>query len=221
MAKRPPPPTREQSANGSSVANVGDTTIPTAARAVEATEDENSDFARLSSGVVLRLHKAPPYAIQTATQQAGDQPEPPLVYIETNGRNEPNPDDPDYKRALARWRLRQSELLSNVLFLLGTSIEHVPEGVPRVEDDGWIDKLRVIGIPIDSQNEHERYLAWLRYVALESPKDISYLIQSVIRGSGATEEDVQQALDSFRSDEEWGEDQSVSGEELDQDGDQL
>lgn len=192
MAKRPPAKQR-------------DDTIAGAARAAESINGTGGTVT-LSTGVVLSIHPVPPYAFQSASMQAGPPPEPPMVYIESRGREEPNPDDPAYKQQFQRHRVKQSDLVSNVLFLYGTKIQHVPDGVPKVEDDDWLDLLKATGVEVDSTNSYERYLAWLRYVVLAKSEDITNLVSATMRGSGTTEEDVQQALETFRSDEERGED---------------
>ena len=134
-------------------------------------------------------------------QAAANLPEPqvPRTYIEELGREEENPEDPDYLAACEEHDGRTFEVTSNMFLAVGTSILEVPDGVDKPDDDGWLQVLEAVGIPIDTSTPARRYLAWLQYYALAEQSDLLLLIGAVAARSGVQEGAVQVAAKSFRS----------------------
>lgn len=173
--------------------------IESASKVAEILKNRWVDRAQLRNGIVLKLSPVPPLAIREAAILT-PPPRVPMWISPDKEREEPNPNDPDYLAALDRYSAEQSFRVADTIHLLGTAIEHVPDGIDRPEDDGWIDRLDSLGIKVDRDNPHKRYLSWLRLYAYSSKVDISMVTALTTRLSGVTEEEVQRAAASFRRD---------------------
>lgn len=172
--------------------------INAAARgASRARNGTGSGRVTLSNGIVLRLKPVPPFAVRQAAIAVIDPPVP-TVWIADKERNEPNPNDPDYIDAVNRANEQRIEAVTNLFFMMGTEVEAVPDGMFRPEDDGWIDMLEVVGLPVDRANQFKRHYQWVAWYAAQSEHDISTIMTSVATLSGVSEADVQVAIRSFR-----------------------
>lgn len=176
-------------------------TIEQAARraAIDAVAEDMSPpgCVTLSNGIVLKIKSVPPLLIRRALMQLR-KPEPPTVFLEEKGRDEPNPNDPRYLDALDQWIEAQNTAALNVMLLCGTAVESVPDDVPAHTSDDWIEKLAALDITVNVSNQAARYLTWLQTVACESSEDLQLLGSAVGRSSGLMEGDVNRAVDSFR-----------------------
>jgi hypothetical protein len=173
--------------------------IEAATEVVESLETKAKlDSITLSNGIVLKLKAVPPLAMREAAISV-PQPKVPVVFVESLGRAEENPNDPDYARALTRWENDQVFRVADVLMLLGTSVESVPEGYQRPEDEEWFEELEVLGLAVDGSNRHKRRLAWLRMYAFTSERDIAATMAAITALSGTTEVEVGRAAAAFRN----------------------
>lgn len=183
----------------------------TEGRAFRAAVDESKDgsapggIIELSNGIRLRVQRVAPLAIREATLRV-EKPRPPKVLIEEKGREEENPADPDYLRELEEYEEATGLAAVNVVLLKGTSIEHVPEGMSRLEDGDWVEDCQFLGIEFDAENPRARYLAWLRFYAICSDADLLAVLGGLRQTSGVREEDVAKAAESFRGGEARGAD---------------
>lgn len=169
-----------------------------AAEVVAAVEDgEEKDRVTLSNGIVLKLRPVPPLAIREIAVRFAPPPVP-VVWIADKERDEPNPNDPDYLAAMTRYLQDQTYRVADVSMALGTAVESVPEFMERPESDGWIEPLEAVGLVIDRDNRHKRYLAWLRLYAVTSNADLTRVMRGVTMLAGVTEEEVQRAVRAFR-----------------------
>ncbi len=160
----------------------------------------DGDLATLKTGVVLKLDAPSPMALKDAMDaMVKDHPEPtvPKVWTEDKNREEPNESDPDYRLALMRWNVEASTRALSVFILTGTKEESRPEGLEGPEDDDFRETVEVLRIPLASSRKG-RYLQWVNYIAAKDPDDLRELAAELGRRAGTAEEDVQQALDSFR-----------------------
>lgn len=153
----------------------------------------------LSNGVQLYMKAVPPLAMRQASIQI---PEPvvPIVLTE-DGREIPNPNDPEYTRNVLHYLTLQAARLADVMILLGSSLKEVPEGIEKPTDTNWQEMLKIAGIPLselDLQDSYHVYLAWLRFYALPTEEDIANLIQGITALSGVTENEVVRAARAFR-----------------------
>lgn len=179
--------------------------IDTVSRAVDRIT-RSGRFAEftLTNGIVLNLKPVPPLLIQAVSQEFVT-PDPPVVYIEEKGRNEPNPNDPEYQRQLEKLSEDQNMATNNLVLAIGTSVKSVPEGYYLPEQDEWIANIefasRISGkeLKIDREDNIQRYLCWLRFYALESLGDM-VLVQSLPgQLAGIREGEVDEVLESFLS----------------------
>lgn len=155
------------------------------------------DRLTLTNGVILKIIPVPPLAMREVSIQV-KPPVVPVVFIQDKGREEANPNDPDYIAAVIEHNMKQIEMLTNILLALGTKPIEIPEGVFKPEDEGWLEQLEFLGIKIDTKNRLQRYLSWLRYYALASGNDISNVVRTIMQFSGTTEEEVAAVVHSFR-----------------------
>lgn len=158
----------------------------------------------LTNGIVLSLKPVPPLLIQAVSQEFVT-PDPPVVFIEEKGREEPNPNDPNYRRQLEKLDEDRNMATNNLVLAIGTSVKTVPDGYYRPEQDEWIANIefasKVAGkeLKVDREDEIQRYLCWLRFYALESLGDM-VLVQSLpTQLTGIREGEVDEVLESFLS----------------------
>jgi len=184
-------------------------------QALEAAAAQQTDGAAnilaLKSGVVLKVRRVSTHAIREAVMRI-EEPQPPMVFLEDKGREEPNPEHPDYKKAMAQHAEAIGLAAANVTLLMGTTVESVPDDVPKQEEDDWIDNLEFFGITVDKNNPRARYLAWLRFCAINTDEDMVRTLYTVAKVTGVTEEDVDQAVQSFRRATVWGADKPEPSE---------
>lgn len=127
-------------------------------------------------------------------------PKPPRVMLEDKGRVEENPSDPDYQAALADANYNKAMVVVNAYVVMGTSPIEVPDGIPPVDSDEWLEELAELDASFEKpKSVRSRYLQWLKYIALDDTQ-LNELVTNVMRYSGVTlETDVKQAQDGFRS----------------------
>ena len=152
----------------------------------------------LSNGVVLGVRPVPPLAIRQAVLNV-PKPPVPVTFLEDKGREEENPNDPEYLEALAAYRDATGQAALNVLLLMGTKLESLPEGLCGPDGDEWLGDLEFLGLTIDKENPRARYLAWLQFYAIPSNADITRALEGPAKAAGVAEGDVAAAIESFRS----------------------
>lgn len=178
-------------------------TVRAAAAVPEVSESKEPRLLTLSNGIQLKMRSIPPLLYNTAANSI-KAPEVPKVYIKDDERFEDNPNDPDYLQAVTAYTLAQRLVMLNLMFLRGTEIVSIPDGLPRPEDDEWIENLeadaKIIGfaLEIPRANSRERYLSWMRLFALANAEDLAKAEVAVMRAS-LTEEEVAEAAETFRS----------------------
>lgn len=158
----------------------------------------------LSNGIVLAIKSVPPFLVQ-AVQNEFKPPTPPKVMIEEKGREEENPNDPAYLRALEELSEKQDLAVNDLFLAAGTSVVSVPEGYFKPEDDDWIavvefaQNITGTKIQIDRDDKVKRYLHWLRFYALETGGDIALATSLPMQLAGIREGEVDEVMDAFRS----------------------
>lgn len=172
--------------------------IKAAAKTIEKVDQPKQDTVMLSNGIVLRLKPVPPFLVRQAAIQL-ELPKVPVMHNEAKGRDEPNPNDPDYLEAKEEYNALTTEAGLNVLFAAGTEVVSIPKGLYGPKDEGWLELLGILGIEVDVEHPVARYLAWIRYYAIGSAQDIGCLTRAMADGVGMTEEEVQAVADSFRN----------------------
>lgn len=89
----------------------------------------------LSTGVRVKLHPVASNLVDDLKLAVEDPPVP-MVYIESKGREEENPNDPQYLLDLERANAKRGEAIIEAVYLFG--IELV-DGLP--EDTDWLKRL--------------------------------------------------------------------------------
>lgn len=166
-------------------------------------ETKNLDTFTTSNGIKFSLRKVSPFIIQQINLDMV-APKPPSVYNADKERDEENPDDPDYADQLQRFNIEKSMVAIDTYFAFGTKVIELPDDLEPANSEDWSEFLIDRGFNISPKGS-SRYVAWLRYYALVDTDDLNGLFEACIRMSGhATEVQVQQSQDSFRSDEGGG-----------------
>lgn len=158
-------------------------------------------------GVKLKLQKVAGLIVHDAVQRL-DEPRMPRVLIKgydgEPDRFEDNPNDPDYSKAIEAFKWKRGMISAQVYLGLGTSIGELPEGFEGPEGTNWSDAITEFSeleLP-GPEKPRSRYVAWLKYVALDD-SDYHLLMTNIMRLGGAvTQKDVDEAVKSFRSEPE-------------------
>lgn len=199
----------------------GDNPEEVAAQAALATAEneqrEETGEVVLSNGVKLRLQTIPPLLLEHVRSQV-PVPKVPIFRNPDKGRDEENPNDPDYLIAMEGYHSTLGMAVVNLLLLMGVKVDKTPRGFPKPDSDGWVEDLKLIGVKVPD-SENGRKLMWLRGVALVSSADVSLLIPKLLRLHGMAEEDVALAAESFPSDVEGRSNTNGAAPQSGEDGD--
>lgn len=152
---------------------------------------------RLSNGVLLRFKPIPPLALQQVASQF-EQPQPPMWMNKDKGREELNPVDPEYKKALVEFGQRQFMALVDVILLIGTEVAEVPEGTLPVDSDEWLEPLEALGLLVPVADKYQRRLSWLKLYLIQSRDDLSSVFRAAISAAGVSEAQVAEMIAAFR-----------------------
>lgn len=164
----------------------------------------------VSTGVVFTVNEVPQFTMSDIRREF-KEPVIPTWYNKDTGRKEPNPDDPEYKRAQGEYMINMSMAVIDIMILMGTKVKSVPKGIPAPESEEWSRELRAIlrargwsREDIADIEPEERYVFWVKYRAAvggdvaNSDSDINKITLAIGRLSGVSEEDVKDATDTFR-----------------------
>ncbi len=165
--------------------------------------DLQDGIYHLTNGVKLRVDGvvAPLLLKDIATMAGGEEPKPPVVFIEAKERDEPNPDDPSYVAEHTLWVAETSIRLFKALATSLTKLESYPEDMIGPESEEFEEMVKAVGLT-PARPGHQRYIQWLSYVAMTDREELKKLSAVLMRQSGAREEDVAEAQELFRSGEE-------------------
>lgn len=177
------------------------------ARATEARNGHGPDTdIQLSTGVVLRAVPFSPIVLtdaqHAAVERLGGWPKPPRIYLDDKGREEENPDDPDYKAQKERVETEASMAMNDAVIMRGTVFVSKPKSVPGPEDADWLESLGALGIPVP-RHKSARYLYWVKHVAAPSLADLGLIWRKAGRMVGVPEEDVADLVARFPADAQW------------------
>lgn len=196
-------------------------TIEAINSAVDSVEEiEIPDVVTLDNGIVIRCKPVSIMTLRYATANVS-KPKIPVVRNTEKDRDEEWEGDPAYQQALTEWEQQVGDVGTNVMLMLGTEIESVPDDVERPEGDKWVEMLQATGLPIDVETPSARYLTWLRFYAITTPDDLVAISTTVAGKSGVLNKDAQASLESFRSGKDGGSDLESPTEERSVDGDSV
>ena len=165
-------------------------------KAVEEAEQGERDNITLSTGVQLRIKSMPKHFIFQVTEKY-KKPKVPLYFDESKGREEENPDDPDYIEAMQMYLAEIANASTDVAILRGSEIVHIPDDVMGPDSDEFKMELEVLGFGM-IDNSRARYLAWIKAIAAPTDADIETLFEEIGRMTGVTEADVAAAAEMFQ-----------------------
>jgi hypothetical protein len=156
-------------------------------------------MVELSTGVKLRIRALSPFVIQKIkNRMEPERPKVPTKFIAEDNRTIEIPEDPEYQRALEAFADKRTEAVMDGAMLLGTEFESAPEGFDSPSDNGWLQRLAVLGFDPPKSDE-ERYLQWVKYIAAPTASDIEIINEAVFKMIGVSEAEVAAAAASFRS----------------------
>ena len=126
------------------------------------------------------------------------KPEPPSVVVGTQGgepKEELNADDPDYKSALAEWRLEQTRVISeqNSVYYQFVTDKAVVDEPP----DEWLEDNDIFLVGL---TDKEKKLQWLVEIC-GGEEGVAEITQIALAARTATEEVVQEMIKTFRADD--------------------
>ena len=153
----------------------------------------------LSTGVTVMPTTVSRLLIADAVKRV-KRPKPPTIYIESKGRHEENETDPEYIEAVEQYEADMADILFNLLILRGMKVVHVPESVPSLESEEWIEDLKFLGIEVP-QSPRARFVAWVKYIAAPEEEDLTFLANKLRGTVGVPDAEVSSAADGFQSDE--------------------
>lgn len=179
-------------------------TIEALAEVSASSPERNDNTTKLSSGVVLRHKKVPPMILAKVEERYPDPPVP-MIYLPDQERALPNPDDPDYEKALEENRSKKGNAMLDVIVALGTELISVPEGMQKPEDDEWVEEIEFLGLEVPKL-KIGRYLAYIRYYAATSAEDFQKLATKGSQALGITEAEVAASIQRFQDNETRGQD---------------
>ena len=175
---------------------------------------------KLSNGVIIRCKAVSVMTLRYASTSI-PRPKVPIIRNEEKDRDEEWEGDPAYQQKLMDWENKVGDTGTNVMLLLGTEVESVPEDVEKVDETGWVELLQATGMDVNVSSEPARYLSWLRFYAITTPQDLLMITANIAEKSGVLDKDVQASLESFRGGADGGTDLENKTEELNTDGDPV
>ena len=173
--------------------------VSPAVKAAKKQESQEKNIVTLPSGVRVRINPVSPALIDEVTNYV-KFPEVPTWTNEQYDppREEPNPSDPDYLRAVEKAESERLSASIDALVMFGIDLI---DGIP--EDDSWMKKLRFLEkrgridlSQYDFDDPYEVEFAYKRLIAMDGD-----LIQRISSLSGVSREDIESAEESFRGDE--------------------
>lgn len=178
----------------------------------------------LTNGIVLEFLPVSPILTNSVRAELELRlPPVPRVWLEDKGREEENPNDPDYLAALARQEHLNDLVLSDAITFAGVKVKSIPEGLYPPEDDRWMEDPRIVvarytGLQFDPEDPVKRKCVWMRFYAIENYVDARLWDEVQITLVGMREEEVQEALAGFWPVQERDADNGDSPEGVSEDG---
>ena len=153
----------------------------------------------MSTGVAFKIMDIPLMVFDSINKKMRkERPQIPVCYIEGKDREELNPNAPEYLIAMEDWEAELNAKLLDASIVLGIQVHRLPEDFPKPEDTPWAEKLKRLDIDI-SDDSDDRLLAWIKFCAAPTVKDLNSLILACSRNIGVTEEDLASSAELFRN----------------------
>jgi len=167
----------------------------------------------LMCGAKVRIKPIPAVILQML-QKEHPEPRIPISIVKMGGKDveEPNPNDPRYRRALDQHRLEMGDATLKLMMLRGMEILELPPTMsPYEEDDTWVEELEVIGISVP-ETALARKIVWMRYRLLGYIQDFEKVQNACWKLGGVSEADIAAAEARFPSSSERAAPEGVADE---------
>lgn len=160
------------------------------------------------NGIRIKLHPVDPMTLKKAQDSVKTPKRPTYMAVTASGKKEEFPLDEVSAEQVPNGRQRwlaymedrieamgqKNDNLVRTIFYYGTEL---PDGMPM----DWVEEQAALGMELPSHTNPKIQEGLLRahYLATHLNKtDLGNLIQAIMRQSGVSEEDIQEAEDSFR-----------------------
>ncbi len=131
--------------------------------AKERRADDEAGVVTLSTGVRARLRPVSASLIDEVRARV-PVPKVPLWHNPDTDRDEENPNDPAYTRALEEHGRKRGQVTIDAMVMFGCELV---DPVPDVSK--WAPKLRCLGIEVDEHDEVGVEFAYKKYIAVAPP----------------------------------------------------
>lgn len=165
-------------------------------------EANDPNRIELSNGVVLRFKKISRNEISYAARNANrdhPEPKPPMVWREDRGRDEPNPNDPNYIQSLTLYNIEATARVMDVLYARAIEVVFRPPEVSSPESQEFRDYLELAQGETLRQSELGRLVQWLRYWAIPDEDQLPFQ-RKVLQLAGVPVEDIREVEAAFPGD---------------------
>lgn len=158
-----------------------------------------------SRGLKVTLRPLPPYLVQMAST-AIEKPEPPSYIVKTEGGGEEihthdqesimqsSPEEQlEWSKYLEKVReadQKATDVLINVVLVEGVEVT-IPD------KERWIKRQKLMGLTVP-EDEDEMMLMFKKTQVIGNDKDVEFIVQSVMKIGGITEEDLNSVKNSFQ-----------------------
>lgn len=155
-----------------------------------------------SNKIELELTQVPMLVLMKLEREAAArlaEIEAPKFYNDVIEDYEYNTDDPVYISKIENVKLQRLDETLKVAFIRGVKrIVHVPEGIPKLEDQDWIDEMVFLGGE-EPKNDLERKYQWLQNVAIVTKDDFQAIQEAVTATLAPKEDEVEKKPNSSES----------------------
>lgn len=152
------------------------------------------------SGSKLEL-RAVPSLLLVAVMKQIPAPQVPTFLNEAKGRTEENPSDPEYLRAVADHQEQMGMRTNDAMLANGVKVLELGPEVQTLESNDWAERLTFSGLVVPESGV-AREVAWLRWHVLDDTDSMEVLKHIASAGGLVAEDVVQDAVDSFRNNED-------------------
>ena len=154
----------------------------------------------LECGATLSIRKPPPMLIPKIMESVnkGDQvPKVPTVWIEEKGREEENPNDPDYVAAMNVWNANAGMRVLNALIVSCLKIKDINDAY---DPDGEDFKDFLFAVELEpAEGKAARFIQWFHTYAVVRD-EFHQLTRWLMELAGVGEEDVAEAMKFLEGD---------------------
>ncbi len=164
----------------------------------EAAMGQDTGYLTLSTGVVIEPLIISKQTVSDLMAQVA-APEPPMYDPGDKGKPQPHYDAPSYKKAMASYEAQVSKLIFDYVLIRGLDVISVPDHLEPEESDGWLEEMLYV-MRRTSVSDIERHLMWFREIAAPTEEDTMILMYIISRDAFVSEEGVNDALASLKSD---------------------